>query len=126
MKILPVVEEFTRESLSTDVERHITARALLASLQQRFESSAVPDFICSDNGPEFTSAAVKEWLSISGVKALFIEPGSPWETAFSLGPLGVETFNSRPEDELLNRKLFGNLTDGKAMVEPLRVSYYND
>jgi hypothetical protein len=81
LKMLPIVDEFTRECLSLDVKRHITAQDVVARLQHLFETRGVPDFIRSDNGPEFIATAVKEWLSISGVKTLYIEPGSPWEPA---------------------------------------------
>jgi transposase InsO family protein len=120
LKMLPVVDEFTRECLSIDVERHITAQDVVARLEQLFQIRGVPDFIRSDNGPEFIATAVKEWLVISGVKTLYIEPGSPWENAFS------ETFNSRFEDELLNREVFSNLTEAKVLVEEYRLSYTND
>lgn len=120
LKMLPIVDEFTRECLSIDVERHLTAEGVVARLQQLFETRGAPDFIRSDNGPEFIAAAVKEWLRASGVKTLYIEPGSPWENAYS------ETFNSRFEDELLNRELFSNLIEAKVLVEEYRLSYNND
>ncbi len=64
-----------------------------------------PQYIRSDNGPEFIANAVKTWLEHSGVSTLYIEPGSPWQNAYS------ETFNSRFEDELLNREIFTSLTE---------------
>jgi transposase InsO family protein len=70
LKMLPIVDEYTRECLSIDVERHITAQDVVARLQQVFQIRGVPDFIRSDNGPEFIATAVKECLSISGVKTL--------------------------------------------------------
>lgn len=81
LKRLPIVDECTRECLSIDVERHRTAQEVMARLQQLFETRGVPGFVRSDNGPEFIATAVKEWLSTSGVKTLYIEPGSPWENA---------------------------------------------
>jgi len=68
LKMLPVVDEFARECLSIDVERHITAQDVVARLQQLLQIRGIPDFIRSDNGPEFIAIVVKEWLSISGVK----------------------------------------------------------
>ena len=62
LKMLPVVDEFTRECLSIDAELHIKADAVVARLQQLFETRGSPDFIRSDNGPEFIATAVKEWL----------------------------------------------------------------
>jgi transposase InsO family protein len=120
LKMLPVVDEFTRECLSIDVERSLTAQGVVARLQQLFERRGSPDFIRSDNGPEFIAMAVKEWLRDTGVKTLYIEPGSPWENAYS------ETFNSRFEDELLNREIFSNLVEAKVLVEEYRGKYNNE
>ena len=64
----------------------------------RWSGNSVPDYIRSDNGPEFTAQAVREWLGRIGVKTLFIEPGSPWENGY------VESFNGKLRDELLNRE----------------------
>ena len=107
----------TRECLSIDVERSITAKDVVARLRQLFERRGAPDFIRSDNGPEFIAIAVKEWLKDTGVKTLYIEPGSPWENVYS------ETFNSRFEDELLNQEIFSNLVEAKVLVEEYRVKY---
>jgi putative transposase len=69
---------------------------------------------------------VKEWLSTNGMKTLYIEPGSPWENACGLRPLGGETFNCRFEDGLLDRELFSNLTETKVLVEEYSQSCNND
>ena len=81
--MMPVVDEYTRECLSIDVERSITAEDVVATLASLFRSrSSEPAFIRSDNGPEFIAKAVKRWLEVSGVRTLYIEPGSPWENAY--------------------------------------------
>ena len=77
-----------------------------------------PSFIRSDNGPEFIAQAVKRWLEVSGVKTLYIEPGAPWENAYS------ETFLSRLGDELLKREVFTSLLEAKVLVEEYR-NHYN-
>jgi putative transposase len=89
-------------------------RKTLATL---FERRGEPSFIRSDNGPEFIAQAVKRWLEASGVKTLYIEPGSPWENAYS------ETFISRLGDELLKREVFTNLLEAKVLVEEYRHHY---
>jgi len=76
-----------------------------------------PDYIRSDNGPEFIAEAVKEWLAASGVKTLYIEPGSPWENAY------CETFISRMRDELLNREVFADVAEAKVLAEDHREHY---
>jgi putative transposase len=72
----------------------------------------------SDNGPEFAASAVREWLSQLGVRALFIEPGSPWENGYT------ESFNGKLKDELLNREIFDTLEEAQVLIERWR-RYYN-
>jgi len=118
LKMMPVVDEYTRECLSIDVERSITAEDVVDTLASLFRSRGEPAFIRSDNGPEFIARAIKRWLDLSGVRTLFIKPGSPWENAYS------ETFISRFSDEVLKREVFTNLLEAKVLVEDYR-SYYN-
>ena len=68
LKMMPVVDEYTRECLSIDVERSITAEDVVATLASLFRSRGEPAFIRSDNGPEFIAKAVKQWLEASGVR----------------------------------------------------------
>src|SRR5215210_2303144 len=117
LKMMPVVDEYTRECLSIDVERSITAEDVVSTLASLFRSRGEPAFIRSDNGPEFIARAIKEWLEVSGVRTLYIEPGSPWENAYS------ETFISRFGDELLKREVFADLLEAKVLVEDYRGHY---
>jgi putative transposase len=91
---------------------------VVETLGRLFAERGAPSFIRSDNGPEFIAKAVKRWLASSGVETLYIEPGAPWENAYS------ETFISRMRDELLNRELFANLKEAKVLAEDYR-DYYN-
>ncbi len=117
LKMLPVVDEFTRECLAIEVERHLTARDVVSTLEYLFEVRGEPEFIRSDNGPEFIAEAVRSWLAGRGAKTLYIAPGSPWENAY------VETFNGRFRDELLNREEFETLKEAKVIVEDHRLDY---
>ena len=96
--MLTIVDEHTRECLAIDVARRLNSDNVLERLADLFVNRTVPDYIRSDNGPEFTAQAVREWLGRIGVKTLFIEPGSPWENGY------VESFNGKLRDELLNRE----------------------
>lgn len=91
LKVMPasLVEEYSRECLALEVERSITAEDVVSTLARLFAERGAPSFIRSDNGPEFIATAVKRWLEASGVKTLYIEPGAPWENAYS------ETFTRR-------------------------------
>ena len=117
LKLLPVVDEFTRECLAIEVERRFTAADVVATLKYLFELRGAPQFIRSDNGPEFVAEAVKAWLRESGCGTLYIEPGSPWENAY------VESFNGKLEDELLDREEFATVKEAKVLVEDHRLDY---
>jgi putative transposase len=117
LKMMPIVEEYSRECLALEVERSITAEEVVKTLDRLFAERGAPSFIRSDNGPEFLARAVKRWLAASGVETLYIEPGAPWENAYS------ETFISRMRDELLNREEFANVKEAKVLAEDYRDHY---
>ena len=117
LKMMPIVEEYSRECLALETERSITAENVVETLARLFTERGAPSFIRSDNGPEFIAKVVKRWLAASGVETLYIEPGAPWENAYS------ETFISRLRDELLNREVFANLKEAKVLAEDYREHY---
>ncbi len=82
-----------------------------------FVFRGIPKHLRSDNGPEFTSKDVRNWLNRLGVKTLFIEPGSPWENGY------IESFNGKLRDELLNREVFYTLAEAKILIEQWRKEY---
>jgi len=77
----------------------------------------VPGYVRSDNGPEFTARAVRDWLGRLGARTLFIEPGSPWENGY------CESFNGKLRDELLNREIFYSLKEAQVLIEHWRQTY---
>ena len=99
LKWLPMLDEHTRECLALEVEYSITASAVIDILERLVHERGAPEFIRSDNGPEFIAQAIKDWIAEKGMKTLYIEPGSPWENPYS------ESFNSRLRDEFLNVEL---------------------
>ena len=117
VRMLNIIDEFTRECLCIKVARKITAQNVLEELFDLIIQKGLPDHIRSDNGPEFTATAVREWLSKIGVKTLFIEPGSPWENGY------VESFNGKLRDELLNGEIFTTLLEAKVLIENWRREY---
>ena len=120
LKLMPVVDEFTRECHAIEVERSLTARDVISTLGYLFQVHGEPEYIRSDNGPEFIATAVKQWLAASGVQTLYIEPGSPWQNAY------VESFNGKLEDELLGREVFTSLTEAKVLIEQYRLEYNHE
>ena len=117
LRLLTIVDEYTRECLAIRVARAIRADDVLASLTELFVQHGAPDHLRSDNGPEFTSEAVRRWLERVGVKTLYIEPGSPWENGY------CESFNGKLQDELLKREIFFSLAEAKVLVEQWRREY---
>ena len=110
LKWLPICDEFSRESVALEVERRMESADVIRILDAAVaERGTVPDFIRSDNGPEFIAAAVQAWIRERGFKTLYIAPGSPWENAYS------ESFNSRFRDEFLNREAFASVLEAKVL-----------
>jgi transposase InsO family protein len=116
-RILNIIDEYTRECLAIMVKRHITSQDVIDQLFELFLFRGVPEHIRSDNGPEFTAKAIRDWLYRLGVKSLFIEPGSPWENGY------IESFNGKMRDELLNREVFMNLVEAQILTEQWRKDY---
>jgi transposase InsO family protein len=117
LKLLTVVDEYSRECLAIVVARRITGHEVLMTLSDLFLQYGVPEHIRSDNGPEFVAKAVREWLSDLGVTTLFIEPGSPWENGY------IESFNGKLRDELLNGEIFSTLKEAQILVANWRRLY---
>ena len=103
--------------MAIEVERSFTSWELIETLRYLFEVRGAPKHIRSDNGPEFIARALRDWLKVSGVGTLYIEPGSPWENGFN------ESFNSKFRDELLNGELFTSLKEAKVVTEDYRLEY---
>jgi putative transposase len=90
LKVMPIVDEYSRECLALEVERSITAENVMEVLDRLFIERGEPVYIRSDNGPEFIAEVVKRWLAASGVGTLYIEPGAPWENAYLRRPSSVD------------------------------------
>lgn len=117
LKLLTVIDEFTRECLAIKVARRIRAQDVKEVLCELFLRHGLPENIRSDNGPEFTARKIKEWLAGLGVQTRFIEPGSPWENGY------IESFNGKLRNELLNREIFDTLLEAQVVVEQWRQHY---
>ena len=117
MRLLTIVDEYTRENLAIEVARKLNSENVLELLGRLFVHRGIPEHIRSDNGPEFTAEAVRDWLGRLGIGTLFIEPGSPWENGY------IESFNGKLRDELLNGEIFYTLKEAKVMIERWRRHY---
>ena len=118
LKLLNVVDEFTRECPAIVVERSIDADRVVATLDRiALERGGPPAFVRFDNGPEFIAHAVADWCRFNGVGTCFIDPGSPWQNAW------IESFNGRLRDEFLNSWQFDSLLEAQVLVEDWRIDY---
>jgi putative transposase len=117
LKILPIVDEFTRECLVMLVGRRLGAKEVIKALAKAAAERGMPEHLRSDNGPEFIAKEVRRWLAEVETATLYIEPGSPWENAYS------ESFNSRLRDELLNGELFSSEKEAAVLLEQHRRAY---
>ncbi len=117
LRILNIIDEYSRECLKILVKRHITSQDVIDQLFELIIFRGIPEHIRSDNGSEFTARAIRKWLNRLGVKTLFIEPGSPWENGY------IESFNGKLRDELLNREIFTTLTEAKVLIGQWRREY---
>jgi len=120
LKFLTVLDEYTRESPALEVGRSIKATDVIAVLQYMFMVRGTPQFIRSDNGPEFIAEAVKKWLNENRVGPLYIAPGCPWENGYA------ESFQGTFRNELLDRELFHGVKEAKVLAEHWRLEYNHD
>lgn len=118
VRLLCVLDEHTRECLAIEVARSLTSRDVILTLSRLMRLYGKPRFIRSDNGAEFTAAAVMRWLREQQVGPAFIPPGKPWHNGF------LESFNGKLRDECLNREWFRDLREAKILIEAWR-QFYN-
>jgi len=119
LKLLNIVDEYTREGLRVRVDRRIDSDKVIDSLRTLFAERGAPAYLRSDNGPEFIAHRVKEWLTKRGCRTLYIDPGSPWENPF------IESFNGKLRDEFLNMNLFRSVFEAQALAD-MWLREYND
>ena len=118
LKLLRVVDEFTREALAIECERQIDADQTVSVLERLVaERGTAPGFVRCDNGPEMTANALRDWCRFSRTGSAYIEPGSPWQNPY------VESFGGRVRDELLAVELFSCLTEAQVLIEDWRLDY---
>ena len=117
LKLLVVIDEFTRECLAIEAGRSFTAQDVILTLQYLFAVRGAPKHIRSDNGPEFIAKEIHRWLERAAVNTLYINKSSPWENAY------VESFNGKLRDELLNRELFLSLDEARYVLDEWRLDY---
>lgn len=117
LKILVVVDEYTRECLALEAARSIRAKDVRAILRKICIERGMPEHIRSDNGPEFVADDLRQWIAGWNGHSSFIEPGSPWQNTY------VESLNGRLDDELLAGELLPSLAQARWLLDRYRHDY---
>ena len=117
LKILSVIDEFTRECIALEVHRRFRGEDVAFLMRDLFVIHGVPEYIRSDNGPEFISQSLRSFLDVIDVGTSYIEPGSPWQNGF------VESFHSRFRDECLACELFWSLGEARQVISQWKDIY---
>ncbi|OJX05141.1 MAG: transposase [Caedibacter sp. 38-128] len=117
IRLLTIIDEYTRKCLVIRVGYHLTSNDILDTLSDLFIQEGIPEYIRSDNGSEFRAQVLKECLQSLNVKTAYIEPGSPWENGYN------ESFNGKLRDELLNGEIFYSLKEAQVLIEEWRLHY---
>jgi transposase InsO family protein len=117
LRILVVLDEYTRECLALRVARRLGSLQVIETLADVMLVRGIPEHIRSDNGPEFIAGEWRKWLGRGGTRTLYIEPGSPWENGY------CESFNGKLRDEFLNGEIFYSLKEAQILTERWRVEY---
>ena len=117
IRMLTMIDEFTRECLAIRVARRLGSYQVMEALADVMMLRGTPEHIRSDNGPEFLAEDLRKWLAKVGTGVLYIEPGSPWENGY------CESFNGKLRDECLNGEIFYSLKEAQIVIEQWRVEY---
>ena len=117
---MTLIDEYTRECLDIRVARQLTSSDVLSVLSEAIEKEGAPSYIRSDNGSEFIAHQVQRWLREKNIKAIYIDPGSPWQNGF------IESFHNRLRDECLNREVLLSVAEAQVLIEQWRQTYNNE
>jgi putative transposase len=117
IRMLTMIDEYTRECLTIRVARRLGSYQIIEALADVMTLRGTPEHIRSDNGPEFLAEDLRKWLAKVGTGTLYIEPGSPWENGY------CESFNGKLRDECLNGEIFYSLKEAQIVIEKWRVEY---
>ena len=117
LRILTLIDEYTRECLALRVARRMNSLEVIDTLADVMLGRGIPEHIRSDNGPEFIAHQLQKWLAKVGTRTLYIERGSPWENGY------CESFNGKLRDECLNGEIFYSLKEAQIVIEQWRMEY---
>jgi transposase InsO family protein len=117
LRLLTLIDEYTRECLAIRVARRLGSQEVIETLADVMLVRGIPEYLRSDNGPEFVARELRKWLGRLGTGTLYLEPGNPWESGY------CESSNGKLRDECLNREIFYSLKETQVVTELWRVEY---
>lgn len=117
IKILTLLDEYTKEALAVYPARRIRASDVIDIFADVMVERGAPEYIRSDNGPEMMAKVLRNWLGRVGTKTVYIMPGSPWENGY------CESFNGKLRNELLDGEIFYTLREAQVVIEQWRWHY---
>lgn len=117
IRILAVVDDFTRENLALVVDTSLSGARVARELDAIIAVRGRPLMIVSDNGTELTSLAILRWAQDRQIEWHYIAPGKPQQNGY------VESFNGRLRDECLNETLFASLSHARSVLSGWRDDY---
>ena len=117
LKVFVVLDEYTRECLAIKINRKLNSSDVIQVLNDIMKTRSKPSYVRSDNGSEFISKNLREWLHKRGIRPQFIEPGKPWQNGF------IESFNARLRAECFNREVFWSRTEAETVCHWWRQVY---
>ena len=134
LKMMTLIDEYTRKCLDIRVARQLTSTDVLSVLSEAIEEEGAPSYIRSDNGSEFIALQVQQWLSGNNIKAIYIDPGSPWlpseatpqRVKARITNGYIESFHNRLRDECLNREVLLSVAEAQIVIKQWRYSYNNE
>lgn len=117
LKILNIVDEFSRMNVKIGIGRYFKADDVISALGQAMLEYGIPACLRVDNGPEFIATKLKAWIEESGIGIIYIDPGCPWQNPY------VESFHNIMRDECLNRELFHHMLEAQVVINDWRDEY---
>jgi putative transposase len=117
IRVLSVVDAFTRECLALEVDTGFASRRVTRVLDEIIARRGRPQAIRCDNGPEFTSRHFLAWALEWKIELRHIQPGKPTQNAH------VESFHGRLREECLRVSWFTNLFDARRKVGHWKTEY---
>lgn len=120
LRVLTIVDNFSRVSPAIGVRRQYTGYDVVRTLDRATKRYGIPRTIRVDNGPEFVSKELDLWAYVNDVTLDFSRPGKPTDNAF------IESFNARVQKECLNQHWFLSLSDARLKINQWRKEYNED